>query len=324
MAHIIKDRVRESTTTTGTADFTLAGAVTDFYGFADVMANGDTTWYCAVLTGGGGWEVGLATFSSPSTLQRTTVLASSTGSKISFGAGTKDLFMDLPAAGLFTAAGGTLTGALNWATAATVASASTADIGAAASNVVNITGTTTITALGTIAAGAMRWVKFAGALTLTHNATSLILPGAANITTAANDVGLFVSEGSGNWRCIAYQRADGSPFSYTATDARYFAITRPANVQTGTTYTFVAGDAKVPVTFNNAAAITVTVNTGVHSAGDQIDIITIGAGKPTLVAGSGFTLNSASGNKSISPQYGGATLYFLSSTSAVLVGSLAA
>ena len=106
-------------------------------------------------------------------------------------------------------AGGKLTGALNWANTATIASAATTDIGAATSNVVIISGTTPITGLGTIAAGAERVVQFSGALTLTHNATSLILPGGASITTAAGDVAYFVSLGAGNWRCTGYQKANG-------------------------------------------------------------------------------------------------------------------
>lgn len=90
-----------------------------------------------------------------------------------------------------------------------VASATTCDIGAASSPNVNITGTTTITGFGTKTAGVKRFLKFAGSLTLTHNGTSLILPGAANITTAAGDTAVFVSEGSGNWRCLGYQKASG-------------------------------------------------------------------------------------------------------------------
>jgi hypothetical protein len=90
-----------------------------------------------------------------------------------------------------------------------IASAATTDIGAAAGNFVHVTGTTTITALGTVQAGTRRVVTFDGALTLTHNATSLILPSGANITTAANDCAAFISEGSGNWRCVAYQKANG-------------------------------------------------------------------------------------------------------------------
>jgi hypothetical protein len=90
-----------------------------------------------------------------------------------------------------------------------VASATTTDIGAAASLNVRITGTTTITSLGTVDAGITRNVRFAGALTLTHNATSLILKGGANITTAANDSATFISLGSGNWFCHDYEKANG-------------------------------------------------------------------------------------------------------------------
>jgi hypothetical protein len=92
---------------------------------------------------------------------------------------------------------------------ADVASATTTDIGAAASQNVNITGTTTITGFGTVAAGTVRDGIFADILTLTHNGTSLILPGAANITTAAGDSFRAVSLGSGNWRVTEYERASG-------------------------------------------------------------------------------------------------------------------
>jgi hypothetical protein len=94
-----------------------------------------------------------------------------------------------------------------------VASAATTNIGAATGQYVRVTGTTTITSLGTVNAGVMRWVEFAGVLTLTHNGTSLKLPGSANILTVAGDIGLFVSLGSGNWKCLNYSKADGSPVS---------------------------------------------------------------------------------------------------------------
>src|SRR3990167_4220918 len=60
-----------------------------------------------------------------------------------------------------------------------------------------------------MASGVERTVRFTGALTLTHNGTSLILPSAANITTAADDTAIFRSLGSGNWLCISYKKADG-------------------------------------------------------------------------------------------------------------------
>jgi len=93
---------------------------------------------------------------------------------------------------------------------ADIASAATTDLGAVAGLMHDITGTTTITSFGTVAAGIWKILKFEGALTLTHNATSLILPGGGNITTANGDVGIFMSEGSGNWRCLSYEKASGA------------------------------------------------------------------------------------------------------------------
>ncbi|MBC7076299.1 MAG: hypothetical protein H5T98_09600 [Syntrophomonadaceae bacterium] len=90
---------------------------------------------------------------------------------------------------------------------ADVASAATVDLGAINDGTyVKITGTTTITSFGTIAAGVERTLLFADALTLTHDVLKIILPGAANIVTAAEDVAVFVSEGAGLWRCKSYQR----------------------------------------------------------------------------------------------------------------------
>lgn len=94
------------------------------------------------------------------------------------------------------------------------ASATTVDLGAVGSRNVRVTGTTTITSFGTVATGTYRRLRFAGVLTLTHNGTSLILPGAANITTAAGDTAEMVSLGAGNWVCVDYQRASGLPIVF--------------------------------------------------------------------------------------------------------------
>lgn len=118
--------------------------------------------------------------------------------------------------------------AINFAKGGDIASATTTNIGAGSGNFIHITGTTTITAFDTIQSGTLRWLVFDGALLLTYNATSLILPTAANITTAANDSALFVSEGSGNWRCLSYARASGSPLG-TSTGATVQIV----NVETG-------------------------------------------------------------------------------------------
>jgi len=95
---------------------------------------------------------------------------------------------------------------LNMAAEIDVASATPA-IGAALSNNVRITGTTTISAFDTVGAGIRRNVRFAAALTLTYNGTSLILPGEKDIVTVADDTAEFLSLGSGNWVCISYKYA---------------------------------------------------------------------------------------------------------------------
>lgn len=92
-----------------------------------------------------------------------------------------------------------------------IASGATTDIGAATGNFVDVTGTTTITSFGTVTAGTERTVRFTGALTITHNASSLILLASANILTIANDIGIFRSLGSGNWVMVDFIRKTGKP-----------------------------------------------------------------------------------------------------------------
>lgn len=94
MPLVVKDRVKETSTTVGTGTYTLAGAATGFQSFS-VIGNGNTTYYTA--TDGTNWEVGIGTYtSSGTTLARTTILSSSTGSAISWGAGSKDIFVTYP------------------------------------------------------------------------------------------------------------------------------------------------------------------------------------------------------------------------------------
>lgn len=94
MAHIKADRVKETTTTTGTGALTLVGAVAGFRAFSSVMAASDTCFYA--ITGPTEWETGLGTFNT--TLTRTTVLASSNaGAAVSLSVGSKDVFITVPA-----------------------------------------------------------------------------------------------------------------------------------------------------------------------------------------------------------------------------------
>ncbi len=104
MALVIKDRVKETSTTTGTGTLTLAGAATGYQSFA-AIGNGNTTYY--TIVGGSQWEVGIGTYtSSGTTLSRDIVLSSSTGSKIDLAAGTKDVFVTYPSERAITGGGG--------------------------------------------------------------------------------------------------------------------------------------------------------------------------------------------------------------------------
>jgi hypothetical protein len=100
MALVLADRVKETTTTTGTGTVTLLGAATGFQSFA-VIGNANTTFYTIAAQTGNEWEVGVGTYtSSGTTLARTTVLSNSAGTQptaLTFSAGTKDVFFTYPA-----------------------------------------------------------------------------------------------------------------------------------------------------------------------------------------------------------------------------------
>ena len=98
MAIVVKDRVKVTTTTTGTSDFTLGAAAFGFQNFS-VIGNGNETYYAAVDPITGDFEVGIGTYTTAGpTLTRTTILESSAaGAKVSFSAGTKDVFVTYPA-----------------------------------------------------------------------------------------------------------------------------------------------------------------------------------------------------------------------------------
>ena len=98
MALVLKDRVKETTTTTGTGTITLAGAVTGYQAFS-AIGNGNTTYYAIEDADGAGWEVGIGTYTlSGTTLARTTVLASTNSdSQITLSSGTHTVFCGYPA-----------------------------------------------------------------------------------------------------------------------------------------------------------------------------------------------------------------------------------
>ena len=197
-------------------------------------ANADTTWLCTSNRGGtiGATALAFSQQGGPSTTVGRSLLNASTAlaafdaikqSATESATGVVEL-ATVNEAGTGTDANRAVTPAGLFPAFTDIASAATTDLGTVTSSKVRITGTTTITAFGTIAAGITKYIRFAGALTLTHNATSLILPGAANITTAADDAAIAISLGSGNWIVVAYLRASGLPV-IIATTAQYLANT---------------------------------------------------------------------------------------------------
>ena len=110
MALILKDRVKETSTTSGTGTLTLAGAVTGYQSFSSAIGNGNTTYYAVYQDGGADWEVGIGTVGS-GTLSRTTVLASSnSGSLVNFSGAQLTVWCDYPAGkAVYTDANGNIT-----------------------------------------------------------------------------------------------------------------------------------------------------------------------------------------------------------------------
>jgi len=100
MALVINDRVKETSTTTGTGTFSLAGAETGYESFVAGIGTTNTTYYAIELNSAGEWEVGIGTVTdaTPDTLSRDTIITSSNSdSAVNFSAGTKNVFCTLPA-----------------------------------------------------------------------------------------------------------------------------------------------------------------------------------------------------------------------------------
>lgn len=175
-----------------------------------------------------------------------------------------------------------------------VASAATVDLGAQPSLNILVTGTTTITSFGTTKSGASYAVRFAGALTLTHNATSLIIPGGGNITTAAGDIALVSSLGSGNWIVESYQPASGGCIG-TKTNNNAAAgqvgeyvesvvagVSYPTSTQYGdtTSISLPAGDWDVTLvasSYNNGATVTSVAHGISTTSGNSATGLTLGS-----------------------------------------------
>lgn len=198
MALIIADRVLETSTTTGSGAYTLAGAVNgDYQAASAVCANGDTFYYYSegVDTNGNpdgsGWETGLGTWGTGNTLTRTTVRGSSNaGVAVVWAAGTRRIALALTTDfinTLLSKSGGSLTGGLNEARGTVVMNATAMNLWALP-NIIDGTGSAvTITAITNAPqAGARRVLYPITGTVITHGATFSV-DGAVSYTTLAGD-----------------------------------------------------------------------------------------------------------------------------------------
>ena len=218
MALVLADRVRETTTTTGTGSVTLAGAYTGFQTFSAGVGNANSTYYTIANVSTGEYEVGIGTYSSGGNLlSRTTVLASSNGgSLVNFSAGTKDAFVTQPAErALYVASAGT--GLESQVTAFTnggiVYASSTSAL--ATGSALTWSGTA-LAVTGTLSSSGNATVGSAGGtVTLTIGSTAV---------TGAGFINLVTSNAFKNWQIASNQYVQGLSFT-------------PSTAAGGTTYT---------------------------------------------------------------------------------------
>ena len=165
---------------------------------------------------------------------------------------------------------------------ASIASGSTVNLAIADGNLVHITGTNTILSFGNVQAGARFVLVFDDILRLTYNATSLILPSSADIDTNLNDTAFLISEGSGNWRCVAYQRSDGTALIGGTGGGTWGSITGTLSAQT---------DLQAALEEKVNANIPITGGTGIKITYDEKGLVLSSAGA-TLNDLTGVTISS--------------------------------
>lgn len=244
--------VHQTSTTTGTGSFTLS-VVNGKQSFDTAFGHGATTDvfdYYISSRDAAEYERGTGHMSAATTLVRDTVIESTNANAaVNFSAGTKDVVNDAPAGRQKYNLHG-----------ADVASSGTINLDTATGDLVDVTGTTSITAI-TLADGQERTVRFTGILTLTNGA-SLILPTSANITTAAGDVAVFRGYASSVVRCVDYARLTGRPLTVDASDiATGTMATARLGSGSATASTFLRGDqayAVPPLGISNSSVITFT------------------------------------------------------------------
>jgi hypothetical protein len=282
--------VRELTATTGTGTVTMTG-MSGFARFADAFSVGDLVYYH--IMDGNNRESGIGTVGAANTLARTTVLQTLV-------AGT---LTNSPGTGITLSGGSTVTvyadlaawNVCNLRKGADVASAATTNIWTKDGDVIDVTGTTGITSFGTAArAGQLKYVRFTGALTLTHGA-NLDIPGGASVTTAAGDFVIVLALTTTSHKIIAMSKLTSAmvtaalgftPYS-NANPSGYISSVSTAAVQSALSGQSLTGD--LGAGNNNLTGLKTARFNG------EVDLGNSGTGTTTLAFSSGqcqkLTLN---------------------------------
>lgn len=264
MALVLADRVRETTTTTGTGSVTLGGAYTSFQTFLAGIGNGNTTYYTIANSTSGDWEVGLGTYTSAgNTLSRDTVYASSnSGSLVNFASGTKDVFVTQPAErAVYVNSNGT-TVSLNILTASgdssfTSTGALTIPVGTTAQQPTGANGkiryNTTLSQYEGYNSASSTWALLGGAVVSNDTATSTNVYPVFAAATSGNISTVYTSNAK-----YLYKPSTGE-LSVNAPVAANGIFVNNATV--GTSYTIASGyngHSVGPVTLSSGVAVTVS------------------------------------------------------------------
>jgi len=284
MSLVLADRVKETTTSTGTGTITLGGAVAGFQSFS-VIGNGNTTYY--TISGGTQWEVGTGTYNA-NTLTRNTVLDSSSGGAlVIFASGSKDVFVTLPAERAITSI------------ASANSSVTVTQVGSEV-NLATTTGTVT-----SVAATAGTGISITG--------SPITTSGTLNITNTAPDQTVALTQGgtttiTGTYPNFTISSADqfqGTVTSVAATVPSLLSISGTPITASGTLAFTYSGTA-LPVV--NGGTGQTTYTNGQLLIGNTTSNT---LAKATLTAGAGVTITNSTGSITVASPLAQSTSAFI-------------